>query len=134
MVPSYDHNQYAIVQGDRKDAGSIKELGTHPQKSHLRQHGRDPCFTCFARFANEANMLKVSEAQDFIPLPIFLAELAGTQLCTSLSGASRHGGITSWPEAVYHLLRTYATTSAMSEVLENLRNIRQDEIEVVVEY
>ena len=70
--------------------------------------GTDPIrvFDFLARYVNEADMLDMTEAQAFIALPTFLSEPAETQFRTNLSGASRHGGITCWPEAVQYMLRT----------------------------
>lgn len=75
-------------------------------------------------------MLNMSEAQALIALPTFLAGPAETQFRKNLSGVSLHGGITCWPEAILYLLRTYATSYAMREDLEYLRNIRKGANEV----
>ena len=89
--------------------------------------GIDPIriFEFLSRFVNEADTLKMTEAQAFITLPHFLDGTAETQCHTNLSSGSRYGGVTCWPGAVQYLLRTYATPTTMREALENLRNIRQ---------
>ena len=91
-------------------------------------------FDFLHRFVNEAYMLAMSEAQPFIALSTFLADPAETQFRTNLSGGSRRGGITCSPEAIQYLLRTYATTAAMREALESLRNIRKASTEDEEEY
>lgn len=51
-------------------------------------------------------MLKMSEAQNLIALPTFLADLAETQFRSNLSAAFRHGSTMFWPEAIQYLLLT----------------------------
>ena len=70
-------------------------------------------FKFLSRFVNEADMLRMSEAQAFITLPTLISHPTGTNVCTSLAGKSRQGGVTCWAEAVKHLLQTYATPAAM---------------------
>lgn len=76
------------------------------------------------RFLNYSGILEMSEAEAFILIPIFLADPAEIQFRTKLSEASRYGGVSCCPEAIQYLLKTYETASSMSEVLEDLRNIR----------
>ena len=98
--------------------------------------GSDPIkiFDFLTRFVNEADMLSMSEAQAFIALPNFLADPAETEFGTNLSGGSRKGGVTCWPEAIQFFLRTYATAATMREALESLRNIRQAHMETEEDY
>ena len=118
---------------DQRSSRDTAEVRVHiknlnlTMKSHIFD-GNDPIkiFDFLTRFVNEADMLNMSEAQAFIALPTFLADPAETQFRTTLSGASRRGGVTCWPEAVQYLLRTYATAFAMREVLADLRNIKQN--------
>lgn len=51
-------------------------------------------FDFFTRFANETDVLNISEAQVFIDLLTSLADLAATSFRTNFSGASRNGGFT----------------------------------------
>lgn len=55
---------------------------------------------------NEEDMLKITKVQEFVALPNFLADPADTHFHTNLSGGSRRGSVTCWPEAVQYLLRT----------------------------
>lgn len=82
------------------------------------------------RFFNEADILNMPEAQAFIVLPTILADWAEIQFRTKLVWASRRGGAMCWPEAVHSSSRTYATTSAMRDVLQDLRNVRQKAYEI----
>lgn len=74
-------------------------------------------------FVGEADIINMSEAQDFIALPNFLADFAKTKFRTYFKGWSRCGGITSWPEAFQYLFRTIATASMMYDALESIHNI-----------
>lgn len=77
-------------------------------------------FDFLTRFVIKADMINMSEAQAIIVLQTFLIDPTGTQFSTKLIGASRHGRITWWQEAMQCLLRTYEAASAMCEVLEDL--------------
>lgn len=73
-------------------------------------------------------------AQAFVSLSMFLADAAKRQCRTNLSGISRHGGITCWPETIHYLLRTYATPFMMREALKNLTSIRKSDEELEESY
>lgn len=62
------------------------------------------------------------EAQAFIALFQFLANREDIRFTTKLSRASRQFVITCLPEVIQYLLRTFGTSSAMREVIEDLRN------------
>lgn len=98
--------------------------------------GNDPIYFLefLSRLFNEAIMLSMSEVQELITLPTFLAGPTETHFCTNLSGASCHGEVTCWPESIQYLLRTNATAFAMSEVLEDVRSVRQKLEEAQEEY
>ena len=126
---------------DSRSSRSTAEVRIHIKNLSLvlEKHifdGTDPIriFDFLSRFVNEADMLSMSEAQAFIALPMFLEDPAETQFRTNLSGASRRGGLNCWPEAVQHLLRTYATAATMREALENLRQTQQNPDELEQEY
>ena len=124
---------------DVRTSFATSEVRTHLKnltltlKSHAFD-GDDPIliFDFLTRFVNEADMLGMSEAQAFVALPAFLKGDAEVQFKANLSGASRLGGVTCWPEAVQYLLETYATPSAMRESLVHLRSVSQgvDETEI----
>lgn len=61
-------------------------------------------FEFLTRFVNEADTLKIYEAQAFVSLQTFMADPAEIQFRTNRSGGSRYGGITCWPEAIQYLL------------------------------
>ena len=97
--------------------------------------GEDPImvFDFLMKFVEEADTLNVSEAHAFIILPKVLKGRAERWL-RSVRNGSRSGGVTCWPEAVNSLLRTYATSSAIRNAVNNLRNIRQQPREEEMEY
>lgn len=64
-------------------------------------------------FAEEANTLKASKAHALLKLPKLLNRQAERQLRSVRNGA-RSGGVTWWPEAVEHFLRTYETPATIS--------------------
>ena len=57
-----------------------------------------------------------------------------TNFRKSLGGTSRQGGVTCWPEAVKHLLRTYATPASMREAMDNLPSVLQGDTETKESY
>lgn len=63
-----------------------------------------------------------------------LAAPADTHLLTNLSGTSRRGGVACWPESVQYLTLTYATLSAMREILDDPRTIKQQQNELEKSY
>lgn len=76
-------------------------------------------------FVNEADTLKMREAQSFTDLPHFVENPAEPQYRANLSGDSCYGGITCCSGAVQYILRTYAKPTTIREALDNLRSIRQ---------
>lgn len=76
------------------------------------------------RFTEEADLNSLTEGQAFISLPRFLSGEAEIQYRASRNGA-RSGVVSCWPEAVQHLLTSYATPSAIREAVNDLQNIRQ---------
>ena len=98
--------------------------------------GSDPIkiFGFLSCFVNEADMLRMSEAQAFIAFLTFMPDPAEANFRTSLGVTSRQGGLTFWPEAVQHLLRTYSTPAAMRESMDNLRSILQGDTETEESY
>ena len=126
---------------DTRSACDTTEVRVHLKNMDLTMSkhkfdGNDPIrvFDFLTRFVNESDMLNMSEAQSFIALPMFLEEPAETHFRTTLSGMSRRGGVTCWPEAVQYMLRTYATPTAMREALETLRDVRQENTETEEDY
>lgn len=82
-------------------------------------------FDFLARFVNKADMLNMSKAQAFISFPTLMAGKDDTRFRTNVIGTSRYFGITCWAEAILYLLRTYAATSAVLEVLDDLHKVMQ---------
>lgn len=74
-------------------------------------------FDLLPRFVNDAHMLYMSEALEFITLPTFLSDPTETAYRTNLSGGSRRGCITCSLRAVQHLFFLYVTATAMREKL-----------------
>lgn len=79
-------------------------------------------------------MFNMSESPTIIALTTFRAETAERQFCKNLSGVSHYCGITCFQKAIKDLRSTYVTSSEISEVLEDLYNIRQGEAELEEEY
>ncbi|CAN8070507.1 unnamed protein product [Agarophyton chilense] len=78
------------------------------------------------RFVAEADTLEMSEPQAFLSLPHFLKGFALEQyrsVCGSLT--ADEGGVTSWPEAVQYLLRSYSTSNAIRQAILDLRDVTQ---------
>lgn len=129
----------------RKTKRSGRETGK--VKDHIRRlrvgldeltfDGKDPIliFEFLSRFVVEANTLRISEAQAFVALPHFLRKLALEQY-RAVSGSlnADEGGVTSWPEAVQYLLRSYATSNAIRGAILDLRDVTQKDRETEVEY
>lgn len=63
-------------------------------------------FGFLTRLVNEAYSFNMSEAQAFIAPPTFLTDMAEAKFRINLSGASRHGAVTWWPEFIQYILRT----------------------------
>ena len=76
------------------------------------------------RFVEEADIIGMTEAQALVAIPNYLVDSAETQFRASIHGA-RSGGITSYPEAIQYLLRTYATPSALREAVNAVRDVKQ---------
>lgn len=83
-------------------------------------------FTCFV---NEDNMLNIAEEKALIDLPNVLADPPEIKFRANMSGASHKVVITCWTESIQYLLRTYAPAPAISDVLEDLRNVKNKECE-----
>lgn len=65
----------------------------------------------------------MSERQLMVFLQHRLTKMATLQYRATLN-TSRSAGLKYWPEAVQYLLRTYATETAIVEVVDHLENIR----------
>ena len=106
----------------------------------LKEHhfdGSDPIriLDFLARFVKEADIQDMTEAQAYLALPKFLGGLAQSQFeMTTNLGEAEGGGVTCWPEAVQYLLRNYATASAITKALSDLRGIRQNKMEMEQEF
>jgi hypothetical protein len=89
--------------------------------------GSDPIliFDFLGRLTEECDTLKMSEGQAFIALPHFLKGRAETQYRAS-ANSSRSGGVSSWPEAVQYLLRTYATPAAIRKATKEFNSVTQE--------
>lgn len=83
---------------------------------------------------NDTDMLNIPKAQASTALPKFLDDPAESQCRTSPSVLSRHGSMTCSLEVITHLLRTYATSGVMHEVLENHSHIRKGQKELWERY
>lgn len=103
--------------------------------SEFKFDGTDPIlvFDFLTRMVEEADTLKMTEAQAYLALPHYLSGQASRTYRSSRNGA-HSGGVSCWPEAVQYLLRTYATASAIREAVSTVRNTRQKHGENEAEY
>lgn len=88
--------------------------------------GDDPVmiFNFLTRFVEEAEILGISEGQEFLTLPSFITKHSLRQYRASKRGA-RSGGITCWPEAIQHFLRTFVNPSAIRDAIIALLGVTQ---------
>ena len=129
-----DYRYYRLT--NRKIRRSAKE--THKVKDHLKRleltmnkrtfDGSDPVtvLTFLARMTRECNILEMTEGQAYIALPYFLSGMALQQFEAARNiVSSRQGGIGCWSESVQYLIQTYATETAVSQSIMDLRRVRQ---------
>ena len=122
--------------GDLSDQRTPR--GTSKIKDHIKRfeltmrghtfHGEDPIHLLdyFAHFVRDADTLKMSEAQTCIAVPYFLRGNAEQQFNTVRgSTIARDGGVAYWLEVLQYLLRSYATSPAISGAIRDLRDTRQ---------
>lgn len=96
--------------------------------SDLRFDGKDSMliFDFLHRFAVEGDTLEMSDGQTFNALPHLLSGLCLEQyrtICGSLT--ADEGGVGCWAEDAQYLLRSYATSTAILEVILALRDVSQ---------
>ena len=99
--------------------------------------GEDPIMVLdfLRRFCDEANTLKMSGTQAYVPLSYFLKGFAQDQFQNFRDAyAASEGDVTCWPEAVQYLIRSYATSTTSRESIITLRAIRQKQTESEMEY
>lgn len=104
----------------------IKNL-TSPWKTCIQRQGPDPCFQCFRPFHERRQNGQHVWGK-------------GTYSLAKYSGRTSRNAIPHkikrsvtrrcWPWSIQYLLRTKVTSSAMCQVLEDHRNIRQETAEV----
>lgn len=105
---------------------SLAHVGTPVHKE-----GPNSNLELFTRFEREEKIQGMSEAQAFIALPEFPTALARSEYEIGIIvTASQSGGISSWQETVKHLLRHYATITAIKSGLVELRTTAQKEGEI----
>ena len=143
--PRYDrlmsYRYYRLIDEDQQ----LRESSQTPLYKYLKElnlvmethkfTGKDPIliFDFLTRYVEETDKLEMSEDQAFVLLPQFLSNPAAVQF-RAVQGGSRFTGVTCWPEAVQHLLQTYATPSAIRNALRRLQTISQLPKETELEY
>ena len=102
----------------------------------FRFDGTDPIkiLTFLAKFVEEADILRMSEAQAFIALPTFLSGQAQQQFNAVCGASFEEGGVSCWPEAVQYLLRSYTTSANINEAIARLRSTIQSADETEMQY
>ena len=98
--------------------------------------GQDPIkvLEFLSKFCDEADTLEMTEAQAYVVLPYLLKGSAKEQFNAVKGTLAGDGGVTSWPEAVQYLLRSYATNGAIREATIALRDTKQPEDETEVQF
>lgn len=78
------------------------------------------------RFMLETYFQKLSDAQAIVVLPTFPVEFAKSQYETVVELVSTEGGgVSSWPEAVQYLWRSYAESFHINGTIDNLQEMRR---------
>lgn len=81
-------------------------------------------------FSTEADIQGVTDAREFITLPSFRGGLALIKFESPVGIISpTEGGISSWPEAVQYLLRSYDQSTHVSVAIKDLRKTQQKQDE-----
>ena len=119
-----DTNQIRYAEESKKLRDQVKTFQATFASTEFSAQDPIMVFDFLTRFVEEADTLGVSEAHAFLILPKVLKGRAESHLRSIRNGA-RSGGVTCWPEAVNHLLRTFATPAAIRNAVNDLRNIRQ---------
>ncbi len=135
--PAYErlmnYRFYRLLKRDRRrdasvmlDANKRTKALTLALGSKFHFSGEDPIlvFSFLTRLVEEADLNGLSEAQLYTALPRFLTGVADRHFSSSRS-SQRRGGASCWPEAVQHLLGTYATASAIREATQQVNTLRQ---------
>ncbi|CAN8073884.1 unnamed protein product [Agarophyton chilense] len=121
-----DSSSSRTPQGTGKVKDCIKIMGLTLRSQEL--NGEDPKLILYflGKIVQEADIFQMNEAQAYISLPYFLKGMAEDQH-NSVRGSPRasEGRVTSGPEAVQYLLRSYATGSAIQDAILALRDTKQ---------
>lgn len=90
-----------MIKNDQRSSRNTAEVLVHIKNKNLslKNHVLEvnepiKIFHFLTRLVNEAEMMNMSEVQEFIDLHTFLDDPAKTQFRTNHSGASGHGGVT----------------------------------------
>ncbi len=133
-VMNYRYYRLKRVKNARSASNTV-EVRRHLKALELtlkseKFSGKDPILVLnfLARFVEEADTIRMTEAQAFIALPHFLTGQAENEFRSSRNSANS-GGVSCWPEAVQYLLETYATSSSIRDAVNLLRDIRQQATE-----
>ncbi len=134
--PEYDRlMNYRYYRLLRRNTGRTAD-STIAVRKHLKSldvtmkdykfDGTDPVlvFDFLTRLAEEADAIGMNESQAFMALPHYLTGVASKRF-RAASHSGTVGGITNWPQAVNHLLQTYATPAAIRQAKREFRSLTQ---------
>ena len=120
----------AMIDGQRRIKALQRSL-----EAQAKFDGKDPIlvFPFLTRFTEEADLNGLTEAQALVALPRFLTGDASLSFQTAQS-SGHAGGVNSWPEAVHHLLTTYATPGSIREAVLRVQEMKQKASEDELSY
>ena len=137
-----DYRYYRLKRTSRKrssrETGKVKEYVKRIEYTlkEFRFDGTDPIkiLAFLAKYVEEADILRMSEAQAFIALPKVLSGHAQEQFNAVRGASVEEGGVSCRPEAVQYLLRSYATSANINEAIARLRSTIQRADETEMQY
>ena len=97
--------------------------------------GTDPILILefLTRYVEETDKLGMTEAQAFALVPNYLSGEARRHVRSNMN-SSANGGVSCWAQFVDHMLREYATPTALQEAISSLKNIQQKSQETEVQF
>ena len=112
------------------ETGKVNSLTSKMEKAlgERKFDGKDPVliFSALSNIVEEADNMKMTEAQLFLAVPRLLSGAARDHFVDTRDGSRRGGeSLRSWPETVNFLLSAYARPRVISGALDDLRELRQ---------
>lgn len=136
-----NYRYYRLLRLDtRRDTRTMLDTSTRIKALQLTMSdskfsGSDPIliFDFLTRLTEEADINQMTEGQALIALPYFLCGTAESNFRATRRGA-RTQGVNTWPEAVQHLLSTYATPAAIRQAVQEVHDTKQKSEEDELQY